>query len=79
MTLYTNSVEDVNQDWLLKAPLSRRASYLCWYDLPVPGAHLEHLGVMARAFIGTQMNQPERPWGLVTWKPVVRPSTTARP
>lgn len=67
MTLYTNSVVDVNQDWLLKAPLNMdMASYLCWYDLPVPGAHLEHLGVMARAFIGTQMNQPERPWGLVT-------------
>lgn len=67
MILYTNSVVDVNEDWLLKAPLSMdMASYLCWYDLPVSGSHLEHLGVMARAFIGTQMNQPNRPWGLVT-------------
>ena len=67
MILYTNPTLDVNQDWVLKAPLTMdMATYLCWYDMPVPGAHLEHLGVMARAFIGTQMNQPKRPWGLVT-------------
>jgi len=42
------------------------ATYLRYFDLPVPGAHLEHLGVMARAFIGTVLNQPVRPWGLVT-------------
>jgi len=67
MILYTNPTLDVNQDWVLKAPLTMdMATYLCWYDMPVPGAHLDHLGVMARAFIGTQMNQPKRPWGLVT-------------
>jgi hypothetical protein len=42
------------------------ATYLRSFDLPVPGAHLDHLGVMARAFIGTVLNQPVRPWGLVT-------------
>jgi hypothetical protein len=42
------------------------ATYLRCFDLPVPGAHLEHLGVMARALIGTLLNQPVRPWGLVT-------------
>ena len=41
------------------------ATYLCWYDKPVPGAKLDHLGVMARAFIGTLMNHPNRPWGMV--------------
>ena len=67
MILYTNPTLDVNQDWVLKVPLTMdMATYLCWYDMPVPGAHLDHLGVMARAFIGTQMNQPERPRGLVT-------------
>ena len=40
--------------------------YLRDYDLPVPGAQLTHLGVMARAFIGTVINQSVRPWGLVT-------------
>ena len=67
MTLYTSSTLEVNQDGLLKVPLNMNmASYLSGHDLPVPGAQLEHLGVMARAFIGTQMNQPGRPWGLVT-------------
>jgi len=42
------------------------ATYLCWYDQPVAGAKLDHLGVMARAFIGTLMKHPNRPWGLVT-------------
>ncbi len=42
------------------------ATLLCWYDLPVAGAKLDHLGVMARAFIGTLMKHPNRPWGLVT-------------
>ncbi len=42
------------------------ATYFCWYDQPVAGAKLHHLGVMARAFIGTLMNQPNRPWGQVT-------------
>jgi len=42
------------------------ATYLRCFDLPVPGAQLEHLGVMARAFIGTVLNQPTRRWGLVT-------------
>jgi len=42
------------------------ATLLCWYDQPVAGAKLDHLGVMARAFIGTLMNHPNRPWGQVT-------------
>lgn len=42
------------------------ATFLCWCDRPVIGAKLEHLGVMSRAFIGTLMNDPNRPWGLVT-------------
>ncbi len=42
------------------------ATLLCWYDQPVAGAKLDHLGVMARAFIGTLMKHPNRPWGLVT-------------
>lgn len=42
------------------------ATLLCWFDRPVIGAKLEHLGVMSRAFIGTLMNDSNRPWGLVT-------------
>lgn len=42
------------------------ATYLCWYDIPVAGAKLDHLGVMARALIGTLMNHSNRPWGMVT-------------
>ncbi len=42
------------------------ATFLCWYDMPVIGAKLDHLGVMARSFIGTLMNHPNRPWGRVT-------------
>jgi hypothetical protein len=42
------------------------ATFLCWCDKPASGAKLDHLGVMARAFIGTLMNDPNRPWGLVT-------------
>jgi hypothetical protein len=42
------------------------ATYLRCFDLPVPGTHLEHLGAMARAFIGTLLNQPVRRRGLVT-------------
>lgn len=41
-------------------------AFLRWYDLPVPGAHLEHLGVLGRALVGTLVNQPTRAWGLVT-------------
>lgn len=44
----------------------KMADFLCWRDLPVPGAKLAHLGVMARAFIGTLMNGSELPWGMVT-------------
>jgi hypothetical protein len=42
------------------------ATFLCWYDIPVSGAKLDHLGVMARAFVGSLMNDTNRPWGLVT-------------
>ena len=42
------------------------ATYLRYFDLPVPGAHLEDLGVMTRAFIGTVLNQLVRAWGVVT-------------
>jgi len=42
------------------------ADFLCWRDIPVPGAKLAHLGVMARAFIGTLMKGSELPWGMVT-------------
>lgn len=41
-------------------------AFLRWYDLPVPGAQLEHLGVLGRALVGTLVNQPTRAWGLVT-------------
>jgi len=42
------------------------ATFMCWYDMPVTGAKLEHLGVMSRAFIGTLMSHPNRPWGMIT-------------
>lgn len=42
------------------------ATYLCWFDMPVPGTKLDHLGVMARAWIGVLMKQSNRPWGMVT-------------
>ena len=46
MTLYTNSTLEVNPDGLLKVPLNMdMATYLNGCDLPVPGAHLEYLGV----------------------------------
>jgi len=51
----------------LSAPLNLdMATYLRYFDRPMPGAHLERLGVMARVLIGTLLNQPTRPWGLVT-------------
>ena len=67
MILYPETALTVNGRRELKNLLTMEiATYLCWYDKPVTGAKLEHLGVMARAFIGTLMNQPNRPWGLVT-------------
>jgi len=51
----------------LAEPLTMELSaFLRYYDLPVPGAQLPHLGVMARAFIGTVVNRSVRPWGVVT-------------
>jgi hypothetical protein len=67
MILYTNSTLGVNRRWALNAPLTTdMATYLRWFDIPVPGARLEHLGAMARTFIGALVNQPTRPRGLVT-------------
>jgi len=67
MILYPETALTVNGRRELKNFLSMEiATYLCWYDKPVDGAKLAHLGVMARAFIGTFMNQPKRPWGMVT-------------
>jgi hypothetical protein len=67
MTIYTNSTLGVNRRWALNAPLATDvATYLRWFDIPVPGARLEHLGAMARTFIGVLVNQPTRPRGLVT-------------
>ncbi len=67
MTLYTSSILDTNRRWRQEDPLTMDvATYLRRYDRPVPGAKLEHLGVMARALIGTLVNQPVLPWGLIT-------------
>jgi hypothetical protein len=67
MMLSTNLTVDINPHWELNDLLEIDvATYLSWFDLPVPGAKLEHLGVMARGLIGTLVNQPTRPWGLIT-------------
>lgn len=67
MILYPETALAVKRRKGLKDLLTMEmATYLCWYDMPVAGAKLDHLGVMARAFIGTSMNQSNRPWGLVT-------------
>jgi hypothetical protein len=68
MILYTNSTLGANRRWVLNDPLTTDvATYLRWFDIPVPGAKLEHLGAMARTFIGALVNQPIRPWGLITY------------
>jgi hypothetical protein len=46
-------------DLLLNDPAVLQHSF----DLPVPGAKLAQLGVLARAVIGTGLNQPTRLWG----------------
>jgi len=67
MALYTNSILDTNRRWTLDDPLTMDiATYLHRFDAPVPGTKLEHLGVMSRALIGTLVNQPTLPWGLIT-------------
>lgn len=67
MILYPKTALAVKRRKGLKELLTMEmATYLCWYDKPVPGAKLDHLGVMARALIGTLMNHPNRPWGIVT-------------
>jgi hypothetical protein len=66
MTLYTHTTLGVNWRWALEEPLTTDlGTWLRWFDIPVPGAQLEHLGVMARSFIGVLVNQPGRPRGLV--------------
>jgi hypothetical protein len=67
MALYTNSILDTNRRWTLDDSLTMDiATYLDRFDAPVPGAKLEHLGVMSRALIGTLVNRPTLPWGLIT-------------
>ena len=67
MILYPETALVVNNYQGLENLLTKDiATYLCWYDTPVAGAKLKHVGLMARAFIGTLMNQPNRPWGMVT-------------
>jgi len=51
---------------LLDLLLNDPAVLLHSFDLPVPGAKLAQLGVLARTVIGIGLNQPTRPWGLVT-------------
>jgi len=67
MILYTyvperESVTGPLLDLLLNDPVG----LLDGFDVPVPGAKLPQLGVLARAVIGTGLHQPQRPWGLVT-------------
>ena len=67
MTLYTSSTLGVNRRWTLDDPLTLdMGTYLRQFDMPVPGAKLEHLGVLTRGLIGTLVNQPVLPWGLIT-------------
>lgn len=66
MILNTTSTVGLRRGALSEPLTMDIATYLRCFDLPVPGAHLEHLGVMGRALIGTLLNQPVRPWGLVT-------------
>ena len=66
MTLATSTLS-VSQRPALNDPLAiDMGTYLHCFDIPVPGAKLDHLGAMARTWVGTLVNQPIRPWGLVT-------------
>ena len=66
MTLYTSSTLGVNWRWALDDLLmTDMATWLRWFDIPVPGAQLEHLGAMARSFIGAMVNHQPHPRGLV--------------
>ncbi len=57
----------LNPNWELNDLMSLDVvTYLSWFDQPVPGAKLAHLGIMTRSLIGTLVNQPTRPWGLIT-------------
>jgi hypothetical protein len=67
MIFYTSLPLGGSPDWTLPDLLATdTAAFLRWYDLPVPGAKLEHLGVLGRALVGTLVNQPTRTWGLIT-------------
>lgn len=67
MIIYTHPTLGVNRRWALNDPLTTdMATYLRWFDRPVPGTQLAHVGMMARVFIGILVNQPKRPWGLMT-------------
>lgn len=52
-------------NWPLLA-LRGNANLTFLRDVPVPGAKVTKLGVLSRALIGTLVNQPTRPWGLIT-------------
>ena len=67
MTIYTSSSLGINRRWMLDDLLTMEiGTYLRRFDMPVPGAKLEHLGVLTRSLIGTLVNQPTLPWGLIT-------------
>ena len=67
MILYTYVPErESTRSPLLDLLLQDPASLLQPFDIPVPGAKVPQLGALARALIGTALQQPERPWGWVT-------------
>jgi hypothetical protein len=67
MMILTDTLLDSQPSGMLAAPLNVDvATYLRNFDLPVPGAKLAHIGVVARAVIGTLVNQAERPWCLIS-------------
>lgn len=67
MVFYTSLPLIGNQNWAVGNLLTTDpVAFLRWYDVPVPGAKRQELGVLGRALVGTLVNQATRPRGLIT-------------
>ncbi len=67
MIFYTSMALGASWDWKLLELLEHDTlGFLQGYDVPVAGAKIKELGVLGRALVGTLVNQPSRPWGLLT-------------
>ena len=67
MILYTSKALGASSDWkLLELLRHDPLTFLQGYDVPVAGTQIKELGVLGRALVGTLVNQPNRPWGLLT-------------